>query len=278
LSLYPNDIPGYLGPYGETLFTSVYNPPPVGVAFGLSVSSSGMGGSILPIEVVADHFHAARVNREKERDKEKEKDAEGEKTGSGRLRITGRLGETLKESVDIAMTFAKNFLAARTPDNAFFTLYNLHMHLPEGAIQKDGPSAGVTVVTALLSIAMNRSILPLCAMTGEVNLHGHVLPVGGIKEKLMAAKREGLQVCILPKGNEKDYLRLEEVVRGGIAVHFASHYSQVFDVVFPQVAQHQHSTLSPLSPPGPLATHLPRATPLPPPSPPSPTLSLEPSA
>ncbi len=207
------DIPEYLGPWKETLFTTVYNPPPPGVAIGLAVSQ--VGSSMLPVEVVLDRSTDPKDDK-----------------ASSKLRITGSLGDVLKESSEIAYTYAKNFLAVKQPENRFFNKAALHMHLPEGATPKDGPSAGVTIVTALLSLATGRAIRPLTAMTGEVNLHGYVLAIGGVKEKLMAAKREGMQVVIFPKMNKRTYDELDDAVKAGVQCYFVNQYDEVFNIVF----------------------------------------------
>jgi ATP-dependent Lon protease len=106
------------------------------------------------------------------------------------------------------------------------------LHVPEGATPKDGPSAGVTIVSALLSLATNKPIRQNCAMTGEVSLTGKVLPVGGIKEKTIAAKRSGVTCIVMPEENKKDYTDLPAFITDGLEAHFVSNYSDVFDIVF----------------------------------------------
>ena len=109
------------------------------------------------------------------------------------------------------------------------------MHIPEGATPKDGPSAGVTMITSLLSLAMATPVLRNLAMTGEVTLTGKVLPVGGIKEKVLAAQRAGVKTIVLPEANLRDWEELDDKSRDGLEVHFAHHYADVFDVAFPQM-------------------------------------------
>eukprot|EP00878_Enallax_costatus_P040459 GHUV01046714.1.p1 GENE.GHUV01046714.1~~GHUV01046714.1.p1 ORF type:complete len:165 (-),score=44.67 GHUV01046714.1:52-492(-) len=105
------------------------------------------------------------------------------------MRTTGQLGDVMKESAAIAHTYARSFLHHRFPGNNYFNKTSLHVHVPAGATPKDGPSAGCTIITALLSLALNKPVAPGLAMTGEVSLTGKVLPIGGVKEKLLAAKR-----------------------------------------------------------------------------------------
>jgi len=117
-------------------------------------------------------------------------------------------------------------------DNAFLALEQLHLHVPEGATPKDGPSAGVTMTTALLSLAMDRPVRPDVAMTGEVSLTGKVLPVGGIKEKTIAARRAGITCLVLPAANKPDFEELPPYLKEGLEVHFAVTYDDVFSVAF----------------------------------------------
>ncbi|XP_038130551.1 lon protease homolog, mitochondrial [Cyprinodon tularosa] len=147
---------------------------------------------------------------------------------------TGQLGEVMKESAKIASTFARAFLMAKEPENTFLTSSHLHLHVPEGATPKDGPSAGCTIVTALLSLATNRSVRQNVAMTGEVSLTGKILPVGGIKEKTIAARRAGVTCIILPAENRKDFSDLPDYITEGLEVHFVDHYNQIYPIVFPQ--------------------------------------------
>lgn len=112
------------------------------------------------------------------------------------------------------------------------SFFALQLHVPEGATPKDGPSAGVTIITALISLAQNRPIKANVAMTGEVSLTGKVLPVGGIKEKTIAAKRSNVKIIILPEENKKDYDDLPKFITDGLEVHFVSKYSEIFDLVF----------------------------------------------
>ncbi|OQV18414.1 Lon protease-like protein, mitochondrial [Hypsibius exemplaris] len=153
----------------------------------------------------------------------------------GSIELTGHLGDVMKESCRISYTVAKNFLMQQQPKNNLLDKGHIHIHVPEGATPKDGPSAGVTIVTALLSLAMGRPIPSDVAMTGEISLTGMVLPVGGIKEKTIAAKRAGVKTLILPEQNRKDFSDLPDFIRQDIDVHFVDHYRDLFPVVFPEV-------------------------------------------
>ncbi|KAG8594057.1 hypothetical protein GDO81_001043 [Engystomops pustulosus] len=151
----------------------------------------------------------------------------------GSLEITGQLGDVMKESAKIAYTFARAFLMKKQPDNEFLVSSHLHLHVPEGATPKDGPSAGCTIVTALLSLALGCPARQNVAMTGEVSLTGKILPVGGIKEKTIAAKREGVSCIILPSENKKHYYDLAKFITEGLEVHFVENYDEIYDIVFP---------------------------------------------
>lgn len=151
---------------------------------------------------------------------------------NGSLTVTGHLGDVMKESSQIALTVARNFMSQNDPSNTFLETANIHLHVPEGATKKDGPSAGITIVTALTSLARNQAIRQNIAMTGEVSLTGKVLPVGGIKEKIIAAKRVGVTCVILPEENRKDFTELPEFITKDLEVHFVREYSDVYNIVF----------------------------------------------
>ncbi|XP_004714403.1 lon protease homolog, mitochondrial [Echinops telfairi] len=142
------------------------------------------------------------------------------------------LSKVMKESARIAYTFARAFLMQRDPTNNYLVTSHIHLHVPEGATPKDGPSAGCTIVTALLSLAMGQPVRQNLAMTGEVSLTGKILPVGGIKEKTIAARRAGVTCMVLPAENRKDFHDLAPFIREGLEVHFVEHYCEVFDIAF----------------------------------------------
>ena len=122
------------------------------------------------------------------------------------------------------------------PGNTFLETADVHVHVPAGATPKDGPSAGCTIVTALLSLALRRPVRQDLAMTGEVTLTGRVLPVGGIKEKLLAARRAGVKEVIFPAGNRPDYQELSDNVKHGVTPHFVEHYRDVYEVALGEPA------------------------------------------
>lgn len=151
--------------------------PQVGVATGLAYTS--FGGDVLPVEVTTFE-------------------------GKGRLILTGKLGDVMKESAEIAFGYTKSHAKEFKIDPKFFETHDIHIHVPEGAIPKDGPSAGITLTTAIVSALTHRKVYPDLAMTGEVTLRGNVLPIGGLKEKTLAAHRVGIHKIIIPKSNVKD--------------------------------------------------------------------------
>ena len=152
--------------------------------------------------------------------------------GGGGIRTTGQLGDVMKESCTIAHTFARSFLSASDPANTFLEEAKLHIHVPEGATPKDGPSAGITIVTSLLSLAMEKPARSDLAMTGELSLTGRVLPIGGVKEKTIAARRAGVRHVVFPKANERDFAELPEILKEGLTAHFASSYDEVYRIAF----------------------------------------------
>jgi ATP-dependent Lon protease len=148
------------------------------------------------------------------------------------FKLTGKLGEVMKESAEIAYSYISSHLKPFKGDPKFFDAAFVHLHVPEGATPKDGPSAGITMATALLSLARNEKPIRPMAMTGELTLTGQVLPVGGIREKVIAAKRVGLLELILPATNKPDFERLPDYVKAGLSVHFVKHYKDVAKIVF----------------------------------------------
>jgi ATP-dependent Lon protease len=152
--------------------------------------------------------------------------------GTGNLKLTGQMGEVMTESASIAWTYVKKRLALEKKiDPDFLKSRDLHLHIPAGAIPKDGPSAGVTMATALYSLLTGKTSRQRIAMTGELSLIGKVLPVGGIKEKILAAKRAGIDTVILPKLNEKDLYEVPAYALKGMTIHFADHVDQVIEWV-----------------------------------------------
>jgi ATP-dependent Lon protease len=148
------------------------------------------------------------------------------------FKLTGQLGEVMKESAEIAYSYVSSHLKQYEGDPEFFDGSFVHLHVPEGATPKDGPSAGITMATALLSLARNERIGRPLAMTGELTLTGQVLPIGGVREKVIAARRSRVHELILPEANRRDYEELPDHIRTGMQAHFASHFRDVAKVVF----------------------------------------------
>ncbi len=193
---------------GKPIFTSdrYYKVNPVGVATGLAWTS--MGGATLYIEVVK--YPADKTD----------------------MKLTGQAGDVMKESAQIAWTYAQSHIDQYAPGKVFFEKSQVHIHIPEGATPKDGPSAGITMVTALLSLLLNEPIRNDLGMTGEITLTGKVLPIGGLKEKLIAARRSGIDTLIFPKENLRDYDELPPFLKKGLEVHFVETYPEVFKIAF----------------------------------------------
>ncbi len=150
--------------------------------------------------------------------------------GKGELKLTGNLGNVMKESASTAYTWLQVNARKLDIDGEMFNKKNIHIHIPEGAVPKDGPSAGITLMTALASAFTNRRIKPYLAMTGEITLRGQVLPVGGIKEKVLAAKRAGLKEIIMCWQNEKDVVEINPAFISGIKFHYVKTMQQVLDI------------------------------------------------
>lgn len=178
----------------------------IGVVTGLAWTQ--MGGATLPIEAVRVH----------------EKNAG--------FKLTGKLGDVMQESAAIAYSHVRANTGTFKIGKKYFDNAFIHIHVPEGATPKDGPSAGVTIATALVSLATGKTINRPLAMTGEITLTGEVLPVGGIKEKIIAARRSGIHEIILPEGCTPDFKKLPEHIKDGIKFHFAKKYKDVFKLVF----------------------------------------------
>jgi len=208
LSITPSNLKDYLG---KPIYTSdrFYERTPVGVCMGLAWTA--LGGATLYIESIK---------------------VANEKTG---MKLTGQAGDVMKESAEIAWSYLHSGIHKYAPGFTFFEKSRVHIHIPEGATPKDGPSAGITMVTSLLSLLIDTPVLDNLGMTGELTLTGRILPVGGIKEKMVAARRSGLKTLIIPKDNIRDYDELPEYIRKGLAVHFVQHYDEVAKIAFPNM-------------------------------------------
>ena len=189
--------------YGEEFY---HFDASVGVALGMAYTH--FGGEILAVEV--NIMPAATF----------------------KLELTGQLGDVMKESACTALSFLRSRQHSLGIPEESFEKREFHIHVPAGAVAKDGPSAGVAITTALLSALLNKPPRSKTCLSGELTLHGKVLPVGGLKEKLLAAQREGVETAILPEKNRVTYHHLPAAVRRKVAVHFVSCYEEIFDLVF----------------------------------------------
>jgi ATP-dependent Lon protease len=150
--------------------------------------------------------------------------------GKGNLTITGNLGKVMKESAIIALEYIKSNANGLSIDTNIFSKYNIHIHVPEGATPKDGPSAGITMLTSLVSLFTQKRVKSKLAMTGEITLRGKVLPVGGIKEKILAAKRAKITEIILCQENKKNIEEIDSIYLKGLTFHYVSNMDQVLDI------------------------------------------------
>ena len=186
--------------YSNEIYKTVNMP---GVAVGLAWTY--VGGDILFIEVLLSD-------------------------GKGEMKLTGNLGNVMKESASTALTYLQANAKKIGVDPALFNSKSIHVHVPEGAVPKDGPSAGITMLTALTSAFTGRKVKPYLAMTGEITLRGQVLPVGGIKEKILAAKRAGMKEIILCWQNEKDVNEIDQTFIKGVQFHYVKNMQQVLEL------------------------------------------------
>ena len=175
----------------------------VGVATGLAYTT--VGGDTLQIEVSLS-------------------------SGKGKISLTGKLGDVMKESAQTAMSCVRSKAAELGIDEDFYQKYDIHIHVPEGAVPKDGPSAGITIATALVSALTGKPIRKEVGMTGEITLRGRVLPIGGLKEKTLSAHRAGLTTIILPKDNERDIEDIPESIRNELSFHPVSTFDEVLEL------------------------------------------------
>ncbi|KAI7853407.1 ATP-dependent protease La [Circinella umbellata] len=220
LEISADNLKDYVGP---PVFQSdrLYEKTPPGVIMGLAWTS--MGGSSLYIESVLESSLTPKSHPH--------------------LSKTGQLGDVMKESTSIAYTFAKSLMVSRFPKNRFFDKARVHLHCPAGATPKDGPSAGITMATSLISLALNKPVSSNIAMTGELTTTGKVLKIGGLKEKTIAAKRSNIDTILFPRDNISDWEELPDHVKEGITGIPVENYSDVFDICFKNITKEEAETV-----------------------------------
>jgi len=246
---------------GQPIFSStrMYDVTPPGVVMGLAWTA--MGGSVLYIETVASRrLFQPPAPKDPADPSSTTSSPTANLPSTPGFALTGSLGNVMKESAQIAYTLSKHFLEEVQPENTFFSRADVRLHVPEGATPKDGPSAGCTMVTALVSLATNTPVRPNLAMTGEVSLTGKVLRVGGIKEKTLAAKRSGVTTIILPELNRADWAELPASVKQDMEVHFVKDYAEIYKIVFEGQQRADTPNIAPSKPP-PLPTEPAQSTP-----------------
>jgi ATP-dependent Lon protease len=192
---------GYLGP-PEFTHNLAEEEDGVGIATGVAWTQAG--GELTPVEVVL-------------------------MPGKGNLMLTGQLGEVMQESAQAALSYTRSRSKELAIDPDLFEKTDVHIHLPEGAIPKDGPSAGITMAAALISAFTKRAIRHDVGMTGEITLRGRVLPVGGLKEKMLAAYRAGLKTVIIPKRNKKDLVEIPQRIKRKLHLILVDHMDDVLE-------------------------------------------------
>jgi ATP-dependent Lon protease len=178
--------------------------------------------------------------------------------GQGRVSLTGQLGDVMKESAQAAVSYVRSRLGDWLLSPGWFKERDLHIHLPQGAIPKDGPSAGVALATAVVSLVSGLKVKPDVAMTGEISLRGLVLPVGGLKEKLLAAKWAGLSTVLVPARNRPDIKELSASVTGGLEIGLVDTLDQVLEKARSRLGFLGREALSPAKAPGGERPRLPR--------------------
>jgi ATP-dependent Lon protease len=201
-TLTKSHVEKFLGP-PQFFFTEAERKDEVGVATAMAWTENG--GDIMPVEVLIME-------------------------GKGNLQITGQIGDVMQESAQAALSYLKSRADTLDIDPETFEQIDIHIHVPEGAIPKDGPSAGITIATALISAFTERPVKKEIGMTGEITLRGNVLPIGGVREKVLAAHRAGLKVVIMPEKNAKDMIEVPKKVREDIKIIYVKHMDEVLKV------------------------------------------------
>ena len=152
--------------------------------------------------------------------------------GKGDLELTGQLGDVMKESAVAGISYIRSVSEEYGMDQDYFKDHDIHIHIPEGAVPKDGPSAGITMATAVLSAITGKKVRADVAMTGEITLRGRVLPIGGLKEKILAAKTAGIKIVLVPRENEKDVEEITKEIKSGLEIHFVETMKEVIGHAF----------------------------------------------
>lgn len=212
LEITPENLKDFVGP---EIYTNsrVYDQPPPGVATGLSFNSSGNGGALYIESILTNSIASG--------------------TGHAGMHVTGHLRDVMKESAQIAYSYAKSFMVKNYAENRFFEAADVHVHCPDGAIPKDGPSAGIAFTSSLVSLALNEPLPPNVAMTGELTLTGKVSAVGGLREKILGAKRYGCDTVIFPKDIENELEEIPVEVKEGVTFIPVLWYDEVFKAIYP---------------------------------------------
>jgi ATP-dependent Lon protease len=219
----PASLSKYLGA-PKILPEEILKKDAVGIATGLAWTATG--GDVLFVEATAMR-------------------------GKGTLTLTGQLGEVMKESAHAALSFARTRARQYGIREDFFASHDLHVHVPEGAIPKDGPSAGITIATAMISVFTNRPVRRSLAMTGEITLRGNVLPIGGLKEKLLAARRAGITTLVCPRLNKKELDEVSPHLKRGLEFHLVDEVDEVLKLaLIPPLESRTVSGAGQKTPPG----------------------------
>ena len=201
-----SNLERYLGKE-KVLFEDVNEEDQVGIVRGLAWTS--VGGNTLQIEVNV-------------------------MPGKGTLQMTGQMGDVMKESAQTALSYVRSVCPEFKIKDDYFEKHDIHLHIPEGAVPKDGPSAGITMATAMLSAVTNRKVNARVAMTGEITLRGRVLPIGGLKEKILAARMAHVEKVLVPERNRPDIAELSEEITGGLEIIYAKDMQEVIKEAFVQ--------------------------------------------
>ena len=211
VSVKPGDLKAYLGA-PRYLRQPVAERAEVGVVNGLAWTS--VGGEVMPVEAVGF-------------------------PGKGNMKLTGKLGEVMRESAELARSVVRARLGAWGVPEDYFDTHDVHIHVPEGAVPKDGPSAGVALSCALMSAVTGFAASGGFARTGEITLHGRVLPIGGVKEKLLAAYRQGITRILLPRENEKDLEKIDGDILKKFDIRLLDRVDEALDAVLIREAERQ---------------------------------------